>query len=199
MWLSSAKEVLAQNNTEYENFASAVKNALILSCKKETNILLYGPADCSITFLLKPVCKILPNVFLNSVSSTFGWMGVENSILIFLNDLKWKPPGSKRGNIEWQNLLNMLEELPVTLPAPMNSCSKHIELTKTMLIFVISIDKVRYWVNSEKEPQTDQHVLENNLIDARWNYFKFSHSIPVKNKVEVPECTKCWAKFILQI
>ena len=100
MWLSSAKEVLAQNNIEYENFASAIKNALILGRRKETNILLYGPADCGKTFLLKSVCKILPNVFLNPAVSTFGWIGVENSNLIFLNDLIWKPPGSKHGNID---------------------------------------------------------------------------------------------------
>ena len=199
MWLSSAKEVLAQNNIEYENFASAIKNALILGRRKESNILLYGPADCGKTFLLKPAYKILPNVFLNLASSTFGWMGVENSNLIFLNDLRWKPPRSKHSKIEWQDLLNMLEGLPVTLPAPMNSCSKHIELTKTMPIFATSTDKVRYWVNDEKEPQTDRHMLKNNMMDARWNYFKFSHSIPAENKVEVPECTKCWAKFILQI
>ena len=122
MWLSSAKEVLAQNNIEYENFASAIKNALILDRRTETNILFYGPADCGKTFLLKPVCKILPNVFLNPASSTFGWMGVENSNLIFLNELRWKPPGSNHCNIEWQDLLNMLEGLLVTLPAPMNSC-----------------------------------------------------------------------------
>ena len=78
MRLSSAKEVLTQNNIKYENFASAIKNSLILGRRKETNILLYGPADCGKTFLLKPVCKILPNVFLNPGSSTFGWMGVEN-------------------------------------------------------------------------------------------------------------------------
>ena len=34
MWLSSAKEVLAQNNIEYENFASSIKNALILGRRK---------------------------------------------------------------------------------------------------------------------------------------------------------------------
>ena len=135
MWLSCAKEVLAQNNIEYENFASAIKNALILGRRKETNILLYGPADCGKTFLLKSVCKILPNVFLNPAVSTFGWIGVENSNLIFLNDLIWKPPGSKHGNIDWEDLLNMLEGLLVTLPAPMKSCSKHIELTKNHAYF----------------------------------------------------------------
>ena len=116
-------------------------------------------------------------------------MGAENSNLIFLNDLRWKPPGSKHDNIEWQDLLNMLERLLVTLPASMNSYSKHIEFT--MPIFAKSIDKVRYWVNDEKEPQTGRNVLENNMMDVRWNYFKFSHSIPAENKVEVPECTKC--------
>ena len=170
---------------------------LLQGHRKETNILFYDPSECGKTFLLKPVCKILPNVFLNMASSTFGQMGAENSNLIFLNDLRWKPHGSKHDNIEWQDLLNMLERLLVTLPASMNSCSKHIEFN--MPIFAKSIDKVRYRVNDEKEPQTGRHVLENNMMDARWNYFKFSHSIPAENKVEVPECTKCWAKFILQI
>lgn len=36
MWLSSAKEILAQNNIEYGNFASAIKKVLILGRKKET-------------------------------------------------------------------------------------------------------------------------------------------------------------------
>ena len=88
---------------------------------------------------------------------------------------------------------------PVALSGPMNSCSNQIKLTKTMPIFATSVDKVRYWVNNEKETKTDRHVFENNMMDARWNYFKFSHSIPAENKVEVPECTTCWVKFILKI
>ena len=94
-------------------------------------------------------------------------MGVKNSNVIFLNDVRRKLPGNKRGNIDWQDLLNMFEGLPVTFPAPINSCSKHIELTKTMPIFTTSIDKVRYWVNDEKQLQTDRQVLENNMMDAR--------------------------------
>ena len=86
-------------------------------------------------------------------------------------------------------------EGPVTLSGPMNSCSNQIKLTKTMPIFATSVDKVRYWVNNEKETKTDRHVFENNMMDARWNYFKFSHSIPAEIKVEVPECTTCWVKF----
>ena len=153
MWLSKV-EVLVQNNLQYENFASAIKNALILGCRKETFFCMVQLTAAK-HFLLKLVCKILPNNFLNPASSTFGWMGVENSNLIFLNNLRQKCPGSKHGNNEWQDLLNMLEWLPITLPAPMKSCSKHIELSKTMPIFATSIDKVRYWVNDEKGPQTD--------------------------------------------
>ena len=42
-------------------------------------------------------------------------------------------------------------------------------------------------------------MLENNMMDARWNCFKFSHSIPAENKAELPKCMTYWAKFILQI
>lgn len=198
-WINSAKELLEKNNIDYIVFSTAIKRALEVGRQKDNNILLHGPADCGKTFLLKPILKILPNVFANPASSTFGWMGVETANLVFLNDLRWKPLGLKKGNIGWQDLLNLLEGLTVTLPAPMNIHSKHIEVKKVMPIFATSIDKVRYWVNDEKEPQTDRHDLENNMMDARWNYFKFTNSISKDEKRNIPECTVCWAKFVLQI
>ena len=107
--------------------------------------MLHGPADCGKTFLLKPVCSLFPNVFMNPASSSFGWMGVEKSNLIFLNDLRWALRGIQDGNIDWQVFLNLLEGHTVSLPAPMNTNFFHIKVTKLMPIFAKSIDEVRYW------------------------------------------------------
>ena len=138
------------------NFAKELKTSLEKGRQKHLNML-HGPADCGKTFLLKPVCSLFPNVFMNPASSTFGWMGVEKSNLIFLNDLRWALRGIQEGNIDWQVFLNLLEGQTVSLPAPMNTNSFHIKVTKLMLIFAKSIDEVRYWekIVSEDKP----HVI----------------------------------------
>ena len=119
--------------------------------------MLHGPADCGKTFLLKPVCSLFPNVFMNPASSSFGWMGVEKSNLIFLNDLRWALLGIQDGNIDWQVFLNLLEGHTVSLPAPMNTNSFHIKVTKLMPIFAKSIDEVRYWEKIVSEDKS--HVI----------------------------------------
>ena len=93
--------------------------------------MLHGPADCGKTFLLKPVCSLFPNVFMNPASSSFAWMGVEKSNLIFLNDLRWALRGIQDGNIDWQVFLNLLEGHTVSLPAPMNTNFFHIKVTNS--------------------------------------------------------------------
>ena len=119
--------------------------------------MLHGPADCGKTFLLKPVCSLFPNVFMNPASSSFGWMGVEKSNLIFLNDLRWALRGIQDGNIDWQVFLNLLEGHTVSLPAPMNTNFFHIKVTKLMPIFAKSIDEVRYWEKIVSEDKS--HVI----------------------------------------
>ena len=118
--------------------------------------MLHGPADCGKTFLLKPVCSLFPNVFMNPANSSFGWMGVEKSNLIFLNDLRWALRGIQDGNIDWQVFLNLLGHT-VSLPAPMNTNFFHIKVTKLMPIFAKSIDEVRYWEKIVSEDKS--HVI----------------------------------------
>ena len=100
-WFLCAQKILAKNGIDYKASAKVLKTSLEKGRQKYLNIMLHGPADCGKTFLLKPGCSLFPNVFMNPASSTFGWMGVEKSNLIFLNDLRWAPRGIQRGNIDW--------------------------------------------------------------------------------------------------
>ena len=108
VWLTCAKDILSKNGLDKEKFCRALHDAIEKGRCKHANILIVGPADCGKTFILEPVCDVFPNVFQNPASSTFGWLGVKSSNLIFLNDLRWTPK-RKGGNIDWSDLLNLLE------------------------------------------------------------------------------------------
>ena len=82
-----------ENGTDQKNFAKALKTSLEKVRQNHLNIMLHGPTDCGNTFLLKSICSLFPNVFMNPASSTFGWMSVGKSNLVFLNDLQWTRNG----------------------------------------------------------------------------------------------------------
>ena len=83
------QEILAKIEIDDKTFANDLKPFQEKGRQKDLNIMLHGPADCGKLCLLKPVCNLFPNVFMDPTSSTFVWMGVEKSSLIFLNDLRW--------------------------------------------------------------------------------------------------------------
>ena len=103
------QEILAKIEIDDKTFANDLKPFQEKGRQKDLNIMLHGPADCGKLCLLKPVCNLFPNVFMDPTSSTFVWMGVEKSNLIFLNDLRWAPRGIQGENIDWQVFLNLLK------------------------------------------------------------------------------------------
>ena len=160
--------------------------------------MLVGPASCGKTFLLKPLLDLIPNVFQNPPGSTFGWMGAEKANLIFLNDLRWKPPGGTTGsNIHWHTFLNLLEGLDVSLPAAMNVQSQHVHIKKPVPILATSIAPVTYHINHPQEFNTPNHAHENEMMEERWSVFSFSDRIPKEKQKKVPSCGACFRNFIL--
>ena len=197
-WLVCARDILVKNNIDKEKFCGALYAAIEKGRCKHVNILITGPADCGKTFILEPVCDVFPDVFQNPASSTFGWLGVKTSNLIFINDFRWSPR-RKGGYIDWADLLKLLEGAQVTLPAPMNSNTAHIGVTKCMPIFATSLEEVHYWINHPDEPLTDRHRTENEMMKSRWNVFRFFYQIKKEDKVNVPKCATCFAKLVLDI
>ena len=159
--------------------------------------MLVGPTNCGKTFLVEPIIMLLDNVFANPPSSLFSWLGVENADVVFLNDFRWAPP-KHGGCIELDALLRLLEGANVTLPAPMNSYTKHTRVTTDIQIIATSSMVIRYWKADPDEPQTDRHKLENEMIESRWKVFKFRSQISKrKNISDIPQCINCFAKLIL--
>ena len=88
LWLKCAREVLAKNGIDINEFANLVKESLTKGRGKHRNLMIVGPASCGKTFILKPLTQVYAT-FCNPASGTFAWVGIENAECIFLNDFRW--------------------------------------------------------------------------------------------------------------
>ena len=111
-WLQCANQILRWNDVSREAFSQAVKDLLEKGREKFRNIPIKGPANTGKTFSLNPL-NVVYRSFSNPATPTFAWVGAEKAQVIFLNDFRWNPQ-----IIQWHDLLLMLEEQPVHLPAP---------------------------------------------------------------------------------
>ena len=102
-WIESAKQVIKQNHINIHVFSSALRELLIKGRGKWLNPMIVGPANCGKTFLLLPLTTIF-KTFSNPPTTTFAWIGVQDSEIIFLNDFRWSSE-----MIAWKDLLLLLE------------------------------------------------------------------------------------------
>ena len=137
-------KILDCNGIPIDEFSESMWEDLMKNGRgKYRNIMLVGPTNCGKTFFVDPIIMLLDNVFANAPSSLFSWLGVENPDAVFLNDFRWAPP-KHGGCIELDDFLQLLEGRNVTLPAPMNSYTKHTRVTTDIPIIATSSMVIRY-------------------------------------------------------
>lgn len=178
-----ATETLRENGIDVDEFKSAVVNALKYGRKKGNNVMIIGPANCGKTFILKPLTEIF-KCFVSPASGTFAWVGAENAEVVFLNDLRWNDK-----LMAWSDFLNLLEGLPVHLPAPKTHFAEDILWTQKTPILATSSTRIRKY---------DGGVLndvETGMVETRWRYFEFYK--PVDNPKEIKSCPCCFANIML--
>lgn len=186
MWLECSLQTLERNNISAERFAKAVKTLLKYGRGKFRNIIITGAANCGKTFLLQPLTDIF-RAFVNPAQNSFAWTGAEKSEIIFLNDIRWSDK-----LIPWNNFLQLLEGAKVHLSAPKNHAAEDILFSKDTPIFATSIAKIRkYTAGTVNE-------METEMMDARWNIFNFHYQISRENIKEIPPCSHCFSKLILE-
>ena len=152
--MSAATQILESNCISTEQFSS---NALKRGRRKYHNVYLFGPSNCSKTFLVSPLKKIF-ECFVNPASGTFAWLGIEDAEVILLNNFRWKP-----SLIPWCELLQVLEGDTVHFPAPKNLMSKHIVLDKDTPFFATS-DALLAPINAATIDR-----VNTEMMHVRWN------------------------------
>ena len=199
LWLALAYDVLEKNGIDRTVFSKAIYNLLEDGRKKHRNLILCGERNTAKTFLLEPLTVVYENYFGSPAASTFGWLGVDKAQIIYLNDFRWTPIHLKGGSISWDALLRLLEGANVKLPAPMNSCAQHIELTPNndIPIFCTTREPIRFFKDHLNEPQTEEHHSENRMMDTRWNVFKLTHVFEAEDKIDMKPCGLCFKLLVL--
>ena len=144
-----------------------------------------GPANSGKTFILNPLTSIY-DTFCNPASSSFAWVGAENSECIFRSDFRWSVQV-----IQWHDFLLMLEGQMVHLPAPKTHYAKDIVFDKDTSIFCTSKQPIVYIRNGVLDQR------ETDMMSVRWKIFTFSVRIQEKDQRELPKCAKCFATFVL--
>ena len=129
-WQACAREVLEQNSICKEAFTNSIKDLLENRRSKFQNLMICGPANSGNTFILILLTSIY-DTFCKPASSSFAWVGVENSECIFLNDFRWSAQV-----VQWHDFLLMLEGQMVHLPAPKTRYAKDIVFDKGCQYFV---------------------------------------------------------------
>ncbi|XP_033630881.1 uncharacterized protein LOC117292827, partial [Asterias rubens] len=184
-WLACAENVLLNNDLCNKSFSKAVTTLLDEGRGKYRNIMITGPANCGKTFLLNPLNKIY-NVFTNPATTTFAWVGAEQSEIIFLNDFRWTSQ-----IIPWQDLLLLLEGQLVHLPAPKSHFAQDLILNKDTPIFCTRKNPIVL----VKGGSVDER--ETEMMAVCWKILPFHHQIPEDEQKCVPPCTRCFASLIL--
>ena len=164
-WLTCASEVLEQNGTRREAFATAIRKLLEKGRSKFHNTMICGLANSGKTFLLNPLTSIY-DTFSNPASTSFAWVGAEDAECIFLNDFRWS-----QQVIQWHDFLLMLEGQVVHLPAPKTHYAKDIVFEKDTPIFCMGKQPFIYIKNGV----IDQH--ETKMMSVRWKIFQFKVQI----------------------
>ena len=193
-WLALAMDVCDKNNMDWKMVSNAFYELLEKGRGKHRNILITGERNCAKTFLLEPLGKVFVNTFHSPAGGNFGWVGADTKQIIYLNDFRWKPNGC----IAFDELLRLLEGHNCTLAAPMNSCTKHVEITakNDVPIFCTSKTPIRFYNHEENEPQTRDHDMENRMMETRWKHIELKHVFEEKDKVECEPCAFCFCHFI---
>ena len=143
MWGGSpwwkVKVHLTRNNITAAEFLRAITTALEQGRGKDQIILMVGPANSGITFILKLLCRIFQAISNPSINN-FVWDGEKESDYV-LNDFRWSE------KLIW---LQYLLDGDAIYKAPPKSYFSDLIMNKGTLVFAIPISHKKRWTSFMK-------------------------------------------------
>ena len=186
-WLDAALEILNNNNINPYTFAEHMRKCLIVGRAKYHNIYLFGPKNCGKSFLLNPLEDIF-KCFMNPTEGKYCWVGLEKCEVCILQDLSWSPE-----LIKWTDFLILLEGQTVHLARPKNAFTTDLKIDKTNKIPFLATAKLPMVLKDSKEQIMK---MDTDMMDSRWRFIEFTHSMPEEEIRRIPECPHCFSVLI---
>jgi len=181
-----AKDILVRNGVTQTEFGAAIHELLDKGKGKCCNIFLKGGANRGKTSLLNPL-TVIYKTFVNPASTSFAWVGAENTEIIFLNDFRWSAQV-----LPWQDMLLLLEGQPVHFSAPKTHCVQDIVFDKDTPIFCTSKSEIVSLRNGVVDDR------ETEMMAVRWRVLSLHAQIPQEERVIIESCPKCFAQLVLE-
>ena len=143
--------------------------------------MIVGPPGCAKTFLLKPL-SLMDKTFNKPANEKYAFGRAVDAEIIFLNNFQWD-----KETITWKNLLNLLEAEPLHIPTPKNHFKTDAVIIKDTPIFATGKSVITH-----KAAHNAQDPMEDEMMAAHWNVYKFTHQIPDKDQKDIPASLKCF-------
>ena len=191
-WLKAALDLLQRQNIGLADWQKLILDCLKFGRCKGNNVFILGEKDMGKTFLLRPLEEIYDCMSVPAKGSS-NLVGAEKKEVAVFNDMRYGPNGKgDQDFMAWGEMLNLLDGNKVVIQTPKTFHSQNIDWVKKQPIFATGCERIVRVINN----RYDQ--CETEQMDARWNYVRFSHTIPRAERDEslVP-CGRCFAHLLL--
>jgi hypothetical protein len=172
----------------------AICRALQRGGEKFTNLFFLWPPNAAKTHVVAPLVTIFgKDSFRRPIGkSNFPMMNIHEKKVCVLEDLRIGTFG-----LSFDAYLVWWEGLPLPVPMPQNQCKGPKDYTDAAPIFATGGEKLRIPLREALELGLDP-VRQNDMMDATWRYFQFSHAYTKETRVLVKPCGQCFARWLCQ-
>ena len=172
---------------------AAICTALKEGNEKHTNVFLHGPNTSGKSHVFKPLIAIFEDsVFLRPVGKgNFPMQTIFGKKVCVLQDCR-----VNTFRLGFDSLLVWWEGENFPVPVPQNKNDGEPMYKEKAPVFITAGSKFRICPEEARKLELNARE-QNEMMDARFNYFHFPCSLSKKKKVKVKTCKKCFALWLV--
>ena len=151
--------------------------------------MLVGPTNYVKSFLLDPL-ELIYKTIMNPSATSYAWVGLEECEIAYLNDFRYN-----QECIKSNDFLLLLEGQTVNLACPKNQFLSDLTISRdnTVPFFATWKSPIEYIAKYNLRDH-----LETGMMFSRWKVFCFKNQIPLEKNRNLPRCSNCFVKLIMQ-
>ena len=126
-------------------------------------------------------------LFDNPANDKYAWFGADEAEVILLQDFRFS-----KEVIPWKDLLLLLEEETMKLPAPKNHFLRYVIIDTDVPLFATTNAPIVY-----RDPYNMEDEQETEKKNSRWKKIQVKHVFEEEQQKKLTPCSSCFAKPVL--